>query len=149
MIRRAVDEVRRGAGPDTINAVVVMTDGNNENPEDDDLDGLIRELDQQALEDGVRVFTIAYGQDADLETARRLSEASRAAAYDATDPLTIDSVFTNVLSNFGRAPHRGAPEYSSRPATPGWQCFPRSVAGSCGHWTCRCHRCSRAPPCCG
>ena len=100
VIRRAVDEVRRGAGPDTINAVVVMTDGQNEYPEDDDLDGLIRELDQQALEDGVRVFTIAYGQDADLETARRLSEASRAAAYDATDPLTIDSVFTNVLSNF-------------------------------------------------
>ena len=53
-----------------------------------------------AAEGGVRVFTIAYGADADLASLERISEASRAAAYDATDPLTIDSVFTNVLSNF-------------------------------------------------
>ncbi len=46
------------------------------------------------------MFTIAYGQDADLDTVKRISEASRAAAYDATDPLTIDAVFTSVLSNF-------------------------------------------------
>ena len=43
---------------------------------------------------------IAYGQDADLDAVKRISEASRAAAYDATDPLTINAVFTNVLSNF-------------------------------------------------
>jgi Ca-activated chloride channel family protein len=40
------------------------------------------------------------GADADLASLERISAASRAAAYDATDPLTIDSVFTNVLSNF-------------------------------------------------
>ena len=54
----------------------------------------------QASEGGVRVFTIAYGEDADLDSLKRISEASRAAAYDATDPQTIDAVFTNVLSNF-------------------------------------------------
>jgi Ca-activated chloride channel homolog len=79
---------------------VVMTDGKNENPDDTDLDGLIRQLTDQAIEGGVRVFTIAYGKEADLDTLKRISEASRAAAYDATDPLTIDAVFTNVLSNF-------------------------------------------------
>lgn len=98
--RDAVEAVRAGAGDDTINAVVVMTDGKNEYPEDNDLDGLIRELSDQAYEDGVRVFTIAYGGDADYGSVQRLSEASRAAAYDATDPLTINTVFTNVLSNF-------------------------------------------------
>ena len=77
-----------------------MTDGKNEYPDDNDLDGLIRQLEDQALEDGVRVFTIAYGGDADFDTVKRLSEASRAAAYDATDPLTINAVFTNVLTNF-------------------------------------------------
>ena len=46
------------------------------------------------------MFTIAYGQDSDLDTVKRISEASRAAAYDATDPQTINAVFTNVLSNF-------------------------------------------------
>ena len=98
--RRAAEEVRKTARPDTINAVVVMTDGKNENPDDTDLDGLIRQLTDQASEGGIRVFTIAYGQDADLDTLKRISEASRAAAYDATAPQTIDTVFTNVLSNF-------------------------------------------------
>jgi Ca-activated chloride channel family protein len=98
--RQAAEQVRRTAPADTINAIVVMTDGKNENPDDTDLDGLIRQLTDQAPEGGIRVFTIAYGKDADLDTLKRISEASRGAAYDATDPLTIDTVFTNVLSNF-------------------------------------------------
>jgi len=98
--RKASEAVRAGAGDDTINAVVVMTDGKNEYPEDNDVDELIRQLSDQALEGGVRVFTIAYGEDADLDAVKRISEASRAAAYDASDPQTIDAVFTNVLSNF-------------------------------------------------
>ena len=98
--RKASEEVRETASAQTINAIVVMTDGRNEYPEDTDLDALIRQLGDQASEGGIRVFTIAYGEDADLDSLKRISEASRAAAYDATDPLTIDSVFTNVLSNF-------------------------------------------------
>jgi len=98
--RKASEAVRAGAGDDTINAVVVMTDGKNEYPDDNDVDGLIRQLGDQALEGGVRVFTIAYGEDADLDTVKRISEGSRAAAYDASEPQTIDAVFTNVLSNF-------------------------------------------------
>ncbi|MCW2562776.1 MAG: uncharacterized protein JWQ31_1336 [Mycobacterium sp.] len=98
--RKASEAVRASAGEDTINAVVVMTDGKNEYPDDTDADGLIRQLGDQALEGGVRVFTIGYGEDADLDTLKRISEASRAAAYDASDPQTIDAVFTNVLSNF-------------------------------------------------
>ena len=98
--RKAAEEIRKTARADTINAIVVMTDGKNENPDDTDLDGLIRQLSNQAFEGGIRVFTIAYGQDADVDTLKRISEASRAAAYDATDPMAIDTVFTNVLSNF-------------------------------------------------
>jgi Ca-activated chloride channel family protein len=98
--RKASEEVGKTARADAINAIVVMTDGKNENPDDTDLDGLIRQLTDQASEGGIRVFTIAYGQDADLDTLKRISEASRAAAYDATDPQTIDTVFANVLSNF-------------------------------------------------
>lgn len=98
--RQAVQAVRTGADDDTINAVVVMTDGKNEYPDDNDLEGLVRQLGELSYENGVRVFTIAYGEDADFAAVRRLSEASRAAAYDATDPLTINAVFTNVLSNF-------------------------------------------------
>ena len=85
--------------PASINAVVVLTDGRNEYT-DNDLAGLLRDLEASAQENGVRVFTIAYGPDADLETLQQISEASRAAAYDARNPATIDKVFANVLSNF-------------------------------------------------
>jgi Ca-activated chloride channel homolog len=99
-IRAASDDLKNHADSDAINAVVVLTDGRNEYPPDNDLSGLVRTLSDQAKEGGVRVFSIAYGQDADLNVLKSISEASRAAAYDATNPTTIDTVFTNVLSNF-------------------------------------------------
>ena len=48
----------------------------------------------------MRVFTIAYGEDADLAALRRIAEATNAAAYDASDPPTINQVFTAVITNF-------------------------------------------------
>ena len=48
----------------------------------------------------VRVFPIAYGDDADLSTLRQIAEATSAAAYDASDPTTIDRVLNAVISNF-------------------------------------------------
>ncbi|MBT8224351.1 MAG: VWA domain-containing protein [Dactylosporangium sp.] len=89
----ALDESR-------INAIVLLTDGRNEYPKDNDLEGLVRDLDASQLERSIRVFTIAYGEGADLDALERISTASRAAAYDARDPASIEKVFTSVLSNF-------------------------------------------------
>jgi Ca-activated chloride channel family protein len=86
-----------------INAVVLLTDGRNEDPRNNDLDGLLNTLragsEGQAAQP-VRIFPIAYGKDADLPVLRRIAEATNAAAYDASNPLTISKVFTNVISNF-------------------------------------------------
>jgi Ca-activated chloride channel homolog len=98
-IREAVKEMNAAYDDDKINAVVVLTDGRNEYPPDSDLDSLVQVLDGGA-ETTLRVFSIAYGEGADLETLKTISEASHAAAYDATDPANIDRVFTAVLSNF-------------------------------------------------
>lgn len=98
--RAAQQKLLASADPDRINAVVVLTDGKNEYPKDNDLDALLRDLDAANLENSVRVFTIAYGDKADLGTLGRISSASRAAAYDARDPASIDKVLVNVLSNF-------------------------------------------------
>jgi Ca-activated chloride channel family protein len=93
--------------PSRINAVVVLTDGINDDgaPKDDEdqLATLLREL--QATSEGsdskpVRVFTIAYGKDADKTALKRIAEAASAATYDASDPRSIDRVFTTVISNF-------------------------------------------------
>jgi Ca-activated chloride channel family protein len=89
--------------PDKINAIVLLTDGRNEDPRNDDVDRLLATL--RAGSEGqsnrpVRIFPIAYGKDADLATLKRIAEATNAAAYDASNPTTIDKVFTNVISNF-------------------------------------------------
>ena len=97
--RLAVDSMNAGVDPGLINAVVVLTDGRNDYT-DGDLGGLVDQLRSHAQENGVRGFTIAYGSDADLQTLQQISEASRAAAYDARNPATIDKVFADVLSNF-------------------------------------------------
>jgi len=98
--RAAQTKMAELADPTRINAVVVLTDGKNEYPKDSDLDKLVRDIDTADKEVPVRVFTIAYGGQADLSVLQRISQASRAAAYDASDPTTIDKVLVNVLSNF-------------------------------------------------
>jgi Ca-activated chloride channel family protein len=80
--------------------VVLLTDGKNEYPADTDLDGLVRELQAGGEDVAVRVFPIAYGEDADFNILKRIAEASRAAAYNSADPASIDKVFTAVVSNF-------------------------------------------------
>jgi Ca-activated chloride channel homolog len=96
-----------GFDPARINAVVLLTDGRNEdeNPDDDadQLDGLLAEL--RAGNEGqqtrpVRIFPIAYGADADLSTLRRLADATTGAAYDSSNPTAINDVFAAVVSNF-------------------------------------------------
>jgi Ca-activated chloride channel family protein len=73
--RLAAESMNAGQEPALIKAIVVLTDGGNDYT-DNDLDGLMRQLPGSARENGVRVFTIAYGPDADLETLQRISEAS-------------------------------------------------------------------------
>ncbi|HWC09858.1 MAG TPA: extracellular solute-binding protein [Acidimicrobiales bacterium] len=96
-------EVREGYDESRINAVVLLTDGRNEDPRNNDVDGLLATL--RAGSEGqssrpVRVFPIAYGRDADLAVLRRIAEATNAAAYDASNPSTINDVLTAVVSNF-------------------------------------------------
>ena len=98
--RLAARTMRKDFDVKRINAVVLLTDGRNEYPADTDLDGLLRELRSEGEDVAVRVFPIAYGEDADLDTLRLIAEASRAAAYDSKDPASIDNVFTAVISNF-------------------------------------------------
>ena len=68
-----------------INAVVLLTDGVNDdgdqNDDADQLDQLIRTLrgGEGVNAKTVRVFPIAYGQDADTATLRRIAEASNGA----------------------------------------------------------------------
>jgi len=93
--------------PASINAVVLLSDGVNDDGDQGDDDNQLDEL-LQTLSEGsegqrsepVRVFPISYGADADLAALREIAEASNAALYTATDPATIDRVLAAVISNF-------------------------------------------------
>ena len=86
--------------PSRINAVVLLTDGRNEFPADNNIASLTDELDNEDADRTVRIFPIAYGDDADIGELTKIADATRAAAYDASDPASLDKVLTAVLSNF-------------------------------------------------
>lgn len=103
----AHDAMKQTYDGSKINAVVMLTDGVNDDGETgDDADQLtalvssLRSGSEGSTAQPVRVFTISYGADADTPTLKRIAEATNAALYDASDPQTIEQVFTNVVSNF-------------------------------------------------
>lgn len=98
--RAAVESMRASFDSDKINAVVLLTDGKNEYPPDNNLDSLLADLSQEDTEHSVRVFPIAYGGQASFSQLEQIGQASRATAYDASDPASIGKVLTAVLSNF-------------------------------------------------
>ncbi|MDP1821283.1 MAG: substrate-binding domain-containing protein [Acidimicrobiales bacterium] len=103
----AYEDLRASFDPSRINAVVLLSDGVNDDGEpDDDRDQLEELLEVLASasegqqSQAVRVFPISYGESADLGTLRRIAEASQAAVYDSSDPRSINKVFVAVVSNF-------------------------------------------------
>jgi Ca-activated chloride channel family protein len=93
--------------PARINAVVLLTDGKNDDGKQDDDDQQLQHLlttlrsgNEGQLSHPVRVFPIAYGADADVDALKAIADASSSAEYDAKDPTTINQVLTAVISNF-------------------------------------------------
>lgn len=98
--RAAVGQVQDTFDRDRINAVVLLTDGKNEYPADNNLPKLLTDIGGEDTDTSVRVFPIAYGTAADLGILKQVAASSRGAAYDASDPASIANVLTAVLSNF-------------------------------------------------
>ena len=103
---QAFEDVTAAYEPASINAVVLLSDGVNDDADSsDDQDQLEELLSTLEGEEGaqsrpVRVFPIVYGADADQETLEMIAEASDSAVYYATDPSKIDRVLAAVISNF-------------------------------------------------
>ncbi len=85
-----------------INAVVVLTDGYNEYDGSITIESLIDQIKvtSENRNSSVKVFTIGYGANADMDVLKEISAATGAAAYDATNPANIEKVLTSVMSNF-------------------------------------------------
>ncbi len=105
--QKSYDQMLEQYDPSLINAVIVLTDGENDDGNQADDRSQFESLlsDVKTNSDGensrpVRIFTVAYGSGADPRELRQIAEASNATAYQASDATTIDQVFAAVISNF-------------------------------------------------
>jgi Ca-activated chloride channel family protein len=98
--RDAVAQIRALHDPTRINAVVILSDG-QDTASHNRLDALVGELDRQARSEGlaVRVYTIAYGDDADESTLQRIATASGGKEFRG-DPRAIEAVYVSISSFF-------------------------------------------------
>ncbi|TGB16234.1 VWA domain-containing protein [Streptomyces sp. MZ04] len=101
----AVKNLREDYDPAAINAVVLLTDGVNEDSDSLSLDKLLKRIGDRG-QPQIRVFTIAYGDKADEKDAggrtvlQEVASATGGRAYDAKNPKLINDVITSVISNF-------------------------------------------------
>lgn len=99
-VTSAVASMRQRFDRERINAVIVLTDGRNDDPANTDLSGLVRALRAQPEDQRVRVFTIAYGAGADRDALGRIALAAQAVPYSAADATVIGRVILDAVSNF-------------------------------------------------
>lgn len=101
----AFDQAHQDYEADRINAVVVLSDG-EETKDPGGRDELLAHLRDPELNNDdqrVQVYTVAYGADAETatEALRDIAEASGGTFYDATRAEDIGEVMIDVFANFG------------------------------------------------
>jgi Ca-activated chloride channel homolog len=97
----AFEQVRRDAGPERINAVVVLTDGEDTDSSADAEQVVSTVRAQGDSDDQVRVFTIAYsaGAAGAAEALAAISKASGGQPYEG-DTEDIEAVYRSISSFF-------------------------------------------------
>jgi Ca-activated chloride channel family protein len=95
-----VQEVQQLKDASRINAVVVLTDG-EDNQSNTSSNELVSALQRQATSEGmaIRVYTIAYGSAANQDVLTQIASASGGKEY-AGDPKQIESVYRSISSFF-------------------------------------------------
>jgi Ca-activated chloride channel family protein len=91
------------ADPERINAIVLLSDGQNTEPYPGGAQALLAKLDPRGKDTPVRIFTVPYGQvnNADIPTLAEIARLTRAAQYDVSNPLNACGAFVQVFRNFG------------------------------------------------
>jgi Ca-activated chloride channel homolog len=87
---------------DRINAVVLLSDGENDAPNAPTIgaEAMLDNLRALHHTTPVLVFTLAYGADADVATLQSISGATGAHYYDATDPTKVEAVLGDLVTSF-------------------------------------------------
>ena len=84
--------------PGMINAVIVLTDG-DDNKSKLNLNNLLKKVKIDYERKAIRVFTIAYGEDAKIDILKKIADATEAKSYEGT-PSNIRAVFLDIGTFF-------------------------------------------------
>ena len=95
-----VQAVEAALDPDAINAVVVLTDG-EDTSSGRNADAVVRELEAQRRKESgqVRVFTIAYGSEPNADELADYAKASGGNSYKGGGD-DIESIYRSISSFF-------------------------------------------------
>ncbi|MBV2363222.1 substrate-binding and VWA domain-containing protein [Streptomonospora nanhaiensis] len=95
----AYRQMSRTYKPDRVNSILMLTDGNNDDPDSISLEELLTTLEEESSTvRPIPVFTIAFGPDIDPEPLERIAEVTGGAAYTTEDPTEIGDIFLQAFS---------------------------------------------------
>ncbi|HEX6497629.1 MAG TPA: substrate-binding domain-containing protein [Micromonosporaceae bacterium] len=95
----AYKTVQQGWDPGRVNSVVLMTDGQNEDPQGITLDQLTAELKKIAdPKRPVEMICIGIGNEVSQAELDRIAKAGGGAAFVAPDPSKIDDIFLKAIA---------------------------------------------------
>ncbi|MBB6170676.1 hypothetical protein HNR23_000736 [Nocardiopsis mwathae] len=101
----AFREMQRNYRADRINAILMLTDGNNDDPDGISLEHLLQTLQTEgSRERPVPIFTIAFGPGIDPEPMEKVAEATGGAAYNTEDPTEIGDIFLRAFAQRLKGP---------------------------------------------
>ncbi|MGW7416792.1 VWA domain-containing protein, partial [Streptomyces sp. NPDC054863] len=106
----AYQDARAGYSPGRFNAVVILTDGSNQDSVSLSRSTLIARL--KTLADPQRpvpLITIAVGPEADKDEVQQIARATGGGGYQVNDPAEIHSVILKAITESAQAPSRAAP----------------------------------------
>ncbi|NYJ33675.1 substrate-binding domain-containing protein [Nocardiopsis aegyptia] len=96
----AYQEMSRTYQPDRTNVILMLTDGDNDNPGGLELEQLLSEIDGiSSASRPIPIITIAFGPDVqNLEPLQQIAAATGGAAYMTEDPTEIGEIFLQAFS---------------------------------------------------
>lgn len=97
---QAINDLKTNGDPDHIRGVVVLSDG-QDTASTTTLDQLMAQIGTTGEEGGnaIKLFTIAFGGDADTEVLRQMAESTGGKQYS-SDPTTISQVYAEIALFF-------------------------------------------------
>lgn len=99
-VLQSYQELSTQGNPKHIRAVVVLTDG-NDTASENTLDDVLAQIGSKSEEGGnsIKMFTIAYGSDADTDVLMKLAEKTGGLQYD-SKPENINQVYSDIATFF-------------------------------------------------